>query len=82
MLYGIYRIDQILKCSDFDFTDKHGMDPEWIECLSMNDILTDYTDMFRMLAEIKEIIDKMMQEDENKNIGKLMADQEGEHNEL
>lgn len=83
MLYGIYKIKQILDISEFDFTDKHGMDREWIEYLGLNDILTDYTDMFRMLAEIKEIIDKMVQEgDENKNIDKLMQEQEGEHNEL
>lgn len=67
MLYELYKIEQILKNSDFDFTDKHGMDREWIEYLSMNDILTDYIDMFRMLSEIKDIIDKTIKEGDENN---------------
>lgn len=67
MLYGIYKIQQILDESEFDFNDKHGMDREWITYLGLNDILTDYTDMFRMLSEIKGIIDKMIQEGDENN---------------
>ena len=64
MLYGIYKIKQILETSDFDFNDKHGMNREWITYLGLNDILTDYTDMFRMLSEIEDIIDKIIHDKE------------------
>ncbi len=67
MMYGIYKIKQILNCSEFDFDDKHGMDREWIEYLGLNDILTDYTDMFRMLSEINDIINKMIKEGDENN---------------
>lgn len=82
MMYGIYRIDQILKCSDLDFSMKEGAKRENVEYIPLNYILDDYIEMFKMLSEIKEIIDKMMLEDEKINIGKLMAEQEGGDNEL
>lgn len=81
MLYGIYRIKQIIDCSSLDFkmqsfvTSKNLMEREVI-----NEILEDYIEMFNMLADIQDIIDRMVQDgDENKNIDKLM---EGENNEL
>lgn len=79
MMYGIYKIKQILDCSDFDFSMKSCVRDN-VSYLPLNYILDDYVDMFNSLADIKEIIDRMVQDnDENKNIDKL---QEGEHNEL
>ena len=81
MLYGIYRIKQILDSSCLLFG-KPEVDVETLKMLNDYDMRYDYAEMYRMLSEIEEIIDKMMQEDENLNIGELMADQEGENNEL
>lgn len=82
MLYGIYRIKQIIDCSSLDFKMKSFVTSEnLMEHEVINEILEDYVEMFNMLSEIEEIIDRMVQEgDENKNIDKLM--QEGEYNEL
>ncbi len=83
MLYGIYKIKQILDCSELDFSVKEGSKRECVECIPLNYILDDYTEMFKMLSDIKDVIDKWVQEeDENKNIDKLMQEQEGENNEL
>ena len=86
MLYELYRIEQILKNSDFDFSMKSlYTDSEDVSYLPLNCILEDYVDMFHMLCDISELINTIIhEEDENINIGKLMADQdqEGEHNEL
>ena len=77
MLYGIYRIDQILKCSGFAFG--RPLDFKSLEGMSNYDLRYDSLKMYNMLSGIKEIIDKMIpEEDENINIDKLMADQEGE----
>ncbi len=81
MMYGIYRIDQILKCSNLMFGNPN-VNVEDLKMLNNYDLRYDYAEMYHMLSEIKEIIDKMMQEDENLNIGELMAEQEGEDNEL
>lgn len=82
MLYGIYKIKQIIDCSSLDFKMKSFVTSEnLMEHEVINEILEDYIEMFNMLSEIEEIIDRMVQEgDENKNIDKLM--QEGENNEL
>lgn len=81
MLYGVYKMKQIIDCSNLDFSVKEGSEREWVERIPLNLILEDYTEMFKMLSDIKNVIDKWVQEeDENKNIDKLM--QEGEHNEL
>ncbi len=84
MLYGIYRIKQIIDCSSLDFKMKQFVTSEnLMEYEVINEILEDYIEMFNMLSDIQEIIDKMIpEEDENINIDKLMADQEGEDNEL
>lgn len=80
MLYGIYRIDQILKCSNLMFGNPN-VNVEDLKMLNNYDLRYDYAEMYHMLSEIEEIIYKMVQEgDENKNIDKLM--QEGENNEL
>lgn len=82
MLYGIYKIKQIIDCSCLDFRMKSLVTSEnLIKEEVIEEILEDYIEMFNMLSEIEEIIYKMVQEgDENKNIDKLM--QEGEDNEL
>ena len=82
MLYGIYKIKQIIDCSSLDFKMKSFVTSEnLMEHEVINEILEDYIEMFNILSEIEEIIDRMVQEgDENKNIDKLM--QEGEDNEL
>lgn len=84
MLYGIYKIKQIIDCSSLDFKMKSFVTSEnLMEHEVINEILEDYIEMFNMLSEIEEIIDKIIQkEDENMNIDKLMQEQEGEHNEL
>lgn len=95
MLYGIYKIKQILDCSSLDFKMKSFVTSEnLMEHEVINEILEDYIEMFNMLSEIEEIIDRMVQDgDENKNIDKLMQErnvnqfidelmQEGEGNEL
>lgn len=81
MLYGIYRIKQIIDCSCLDFRMKSCVTSEnLIKEEVIEEILEDYIEMFNMLSEIEEIIYKMVQEgDENKNIDKL---QEGEDDEL
>lgn len=80
MLYGIYKIKQIIDCSSLDFKMKSFVTSEnLMEHEVINEILEDYIEMFNILSEIEEIIDRMVQEgDENKNIDKLM--QEGEDN--
>ena len=82
MLYGIYKMKQIIDCSSLDFKMKSFVTSEnLMEHEVINEILEDYIEMFNMLSEIEEIIDRMVQEgDENKNIDKLM--QEGENHEL
>lgn len=94
-MYGIYKIKQILDCSSLDFKMKSFVTSEnLMEHEVINEILEDYIEMFNMLSEIEEIIDRMVQDgDENKNIDKLMQErnvnqfidelmQEGEGNEL
>ena len=82
MMYGIYRIKQIIDCSSLDFKMKSFVTSEnLMEHEVINEILEDYIEMFNMLSDIEEIIDRMVQDnDENKNIDKLL--QEGEDNEL
>lgn len=82
MLYGIYKIKQILDCSSLDFKMKSFVTSEnLMEHEVINEILEDYIEMFNMLSDIEEIIDRMVQDnDENKNVDKLI--QEGEDNEL
>lgn len=84
MLYGIYRIKQIIDCSSLDFKMKSFVTSEnLMEHEVINEILEDYIEMFNMLSEIEDIIDRMVKEgDENKNIDKLIQEQEGEHHEL
>lgn len=78
MMYGIYRIDQILKCSNLLFGNPN-VNVEDLKMLNNYDLRYDYAEMYRMLSEIREIIDNIIQkEDENINIGKLMADQDQE----
>lgn len=76
MLYGIYRIKQIIDCSSLDFKMKSFVTSEnLIKEEVIEEILEDYIEMFNMLSEIEEIIDKMVQEgDENKNIDKLIQE--------
>lgn len=80
MLYGIYRIKQIINCSCLDFRKRLFVTREnLIKHEVIDEILDDYIDMFNRLGDIQEIIDKLVQEeDENKNIDKLR--QEGEEN--
>jgi len=79
MLYGIYKIKEILDCLEIDFSMKSCVRDN-VSYIPLNYLLDDYVDMFNSLADIKEIIDRMVQEeDENVNIDKL---QEGDNNEL
>lgn len=79
MLYGIYKIKQIIDCSGFLFNNP-SLDMETLKRVNAYDLSYDFLEMYRMLSDIKDIIDKMVhEEDENKNIDKL---QEGEDNEL
>lgn len=80
MLYGIYRIKQILDRSGFMFNNPN-VDMETLKRVNAYDLSYDFLEMYRMLSDIKIIIDKIVQEeDENENIDKLM--QEGEDHEL
>lgn len=77
MFYKIYRIDQILKCSNLMFRNPN-VNVEDLKMLNNYDLRYDYAEMYHMLSEIKDIIDRMVQDgDENKNIDKLMK---GENN--
>lgn len=81
MLYGIYKIQNIINTSHLMFGCP-DVDVENLKMLNDYNLRYDYAEMYRMLSDIREIIDKIIQkEDENMNIGKLMADQEGENNE-
>ena len=82
MLYGIYRIKQIIDSSCLDFRKRSFVTHEnLIKHEVIDEILDDYIDMFNRLGDIQEIIDKWMhEEDENENIDKLM--QEGRRHEL
>lgn len=83
MLYGVYKIKQIIDSSCLDFRKRSFVTHEnLIKHEVIDEILDDYIDMFNRLGDIQEVIDKWMQEDENKNIDKLMQEQEGEDNEL
>lgn len=98
MLYGIYKIKQILDCSGFLFG-REDLDMQTLKRVNEYDLRYDFAQMYHMLSDIQEIIDKMVnEEDENKNIDKLQEEddelsiddfqpiidklQEGEHNEL
>lgn len=80
MLYGIYKIKQIIDCSSLDFKMQSFVTSEnLMENEVINEILEDYIEMFNMLSDIEEIIDKMVQDgDENKNIDKLKGDENNE----
>ena len=66
MLYGIYKIQDIINQSHLLFG-VPDVDVENLKMLNDYDMRYDYAEMYRMLSEIKDIIDKMIQEGDENN---------------
>lgn len=66
MLYGIYKIQDILNKSNFLFGNPN-VDMECMKKLSNYDIAYDFIELYRIVSEIKVIIDKMIQEGDENN---------------
>ncbi len=67
MLYGIYKMKQIIDCSYLDFHCKSQMTRENIIKAPVDVLLDDFIEMYTRLADIKEILDKMIQEGDENN---------------